>query len=383
MAIDVRKILKDELPHTLSGFLNASNLPLNSMQSGVFWGEFDPSESDLVTAPTKPNLDFDDEQWMQHCPILSEEDLLPFEDGLIRPSDWDHFEIPEEDDLWQDNEMTIWGGPHDLPPRESSDPQPGSGIGGVYETQAYYMPFHIYDNWGIYVREEAVLRLQRTYIGIISNWIRQYARGYLLHPGQLMAIQKEATLLSFRLAVLRFYAHEFYHHKVESFATRGEIFRGHSVYLAGFFAEHRATMGGLEEGLAEAFTLKELSNTNRTVWKNFQEFMTQFTLGGMSQKGQRAALHRLTNQVVNYTKWQIYYCTPRAYRDGVKMVHNFSMWEETFRKSVLQKTGSNGAGLALATHLDSGYRRQDSQGFWIVVPKGALTPWWSQALGIL
>ncbi len=108
---------------------------------------------------------------------------------------------------------------------------------------AFYLPFHYYypHQWGIYILLEG------------QNWLvnlmHQLTENILSH-GEALGVAR-----------VFLYSHEFFHHIVESFATRLETTHRVPVYKAGFQKYFNRTQGTddcIEEGLATAYAYKKV-----------------------------------------------------------------------------------------------------------------------------
>ncbi|MDA7513597.1 hypothetical protein N8505_03155 [Akkermansiaceae bacterium] len=110
------------------------------------------------------------------------------------------------------------------------------------DANAFYLPFHYYPRWwGIYLFPDGVLRVAH-----------EVAR----HDSY--SLQWPYYWLSARFFL---YAHEFYHHRIESLASRLEVSHRAAAYRTGFQAFydlHKGTDAWLEEGLANAYALQRI-----------------------------------------------------------------------------------------------------------------------------
>ena len=124
---------------------------------------------------------------------------------------------------------------------------------GSYPTPdafAFYLPFHRYPEscWGIYVTPEGVLF---------------YAAEIASRTGTLSIAQCCVV------ARLFLYYHEFFHHVVESFATRLEVDRRQPLYVGPFETLYRAQWkaGDVdEEALANGYALQRVKKTLAGKW---------------------------------------------------------------------------------------------------------------------
>lgn len=110
---------------------------------------------------------------------------------------------------------------------------------------AFYLPFHRYSesDWGIYLSPEGVRHFA------VTLWAQ--SSGRLDRPYCLV------------LARLLMYLHEFFHHIVESFATRLEVDRRVPLYNDAFecvFREQFARADIDEEALANAYALRRIAD---------------------------------------------------------------------------------------------------------------------------
>ena len=126
-------------------------------------------------------------------------------------------------------------------PRERS---PGAPISGgrsripPIDALAFYIPFHYYPKWwGIYLTVEG-----------------------LFYLGEQIKLRAPAvpSWVALDFAKVFLYRHEFFHHKIESFATRMECFSRTSCYALGIedrYQKTKFTKDWLEESLANACAL--------------------------------------------------------------------------------------------------------------------------------
>jgi hypothetical protein len=155
------------------------------------------------------------------------------EDALVEsdPSGAELEELPPE---WRDP-GTFGGFPGGL-----SDAHPNASPGGstVLERLAFYLPFHGFHKlWGIYLFPDGIQRLRRELLPFFAH--------YRISPREQVAIAKRIL-----------YHHEFYHHAVESFATRLEAMLNRPCYLRGITPLYRRTFGTpdcLEETCANSY----------------------------------------------------------------------------------------------------------------------------------
>lgn len=110
---------------------------------------------------------------------------------------------------------------------------------------AFYLPFHYFYPtwWGVYIILENALQL--------AEFVRAEACGELTRKESLAAVQ------------IFLYAHEAFHHIVESFATRLEITHRIPVYRTGFnryFGRTAGTDDSIEEALATAYAYRRVKS---------------------------------------------------------------------------------------------------------------------------
>ena len=119
----------------------------------------------------------------------------------------------------------------------------------IWEACAWYQPITFYGlNWGIYMREDCVISFSKE----ISFWLADYKTN--LTPRTFAGI-------CIRSAILLFYLHEFFHHKLESAAIKMAVIRRTAPYPKYFRNVYRATLGTdscLEEALANADAYRRL-----------------------------------------------------------------------------------------------------------------------------
>jgi len=135
--------------------------------------------------------------------------------------------------------------------RGSENGDPPTGVNGrlipegetVWDTCAWYQPIHFYGhNWGIYIKEECVVRIALS--------IAQFNSRQLSH----IPLHKLWKSL-FRAATASLFLHEHYHHKTESFALRLHAVHGSQRYTDYFNRVYLRAMGTddqIEEALANA-----------------------------------------------------------------------------------------------------------------------------------
>jgi predicted RNA binding protein YcfA (HicA-like mRNA interferase family) len=124
-------------------------------------------------------------------------------------------------------------------------PSMGKG-GGSYpppDAFAFYLPFHYFYPkwWGVYLVLEPTLKL--------AEFVRSHASGVLSSKDSLTATR------------IFLYAHEAFHHIVESFGTRLEISHRRPLFKEGFDRLYRRTYGSdvcMEEAIATAHGLRRV-----------------------------------------------------------------------------------------------------------------------------
>ncbi|MAG71070.1 MAG: hypothetical protein CL471_12390 [Acidobacteria bacterium] len=124
-------------------------------------------------------------------------------------------------------------------------PGEDGALSEVLDVLAWYAPIHTArEDWGIYIRESAVLRLAGRIAARLPG-------GTTLDPAMVWG--------ALRSAVFCLYHHEAFHHYVESFAIRLELFEGEARYLPyhrSVYGYPGGSDGPLEEGLACADQLR-------------------------------------------------------------------------------------------------------------------------------
>lgn len=188
-------------------------------------GEIAPVDIDLLDDLSPDGMDMDD----------SDDPL----DGIIERA----LEMPHPIEQGWPAVQTGFGldgleGRTQLPWRRSGRP--------VVDAYAWYCPFHFYDNsYGIYIRSDGITSVVRQLVAQIPTAKRS----------GLFGSAKTFRHLLKRAAFRYFFLHEFYHHKVESFATKLEIIENQqrfvpyqeSIYRS---AQHPLSNDLIEEGLA-------------------------------------------------------------------------------------------------------------------------------------
>lgn len=128
----------------------------------------------------------------------------------------------------------------------------------VWDICAWYQPIHFFaQNWGIYIREDCVLRQARAICRFLPWAVRR--RGSL--PGLAKCL--------IRASVYAFFLHEHYHHKIESLGLRLHVVDRQSCYLPYHAKVYSATTGTddqLEEALANADSYYRLDTEPYKSW---------------------------------------------------------------------------------------------------------------------
>jgi len=395
MPRDPRKVLEHELPGVL--WPNASEPDKQDQGKqdpapGSPWPKFDPDTEDRHGIspgpwPRKPR-EFEPQRRLgpEEPGKLSEKLVEDIQDDAFG---WG-FDVgrgfDEEDDLsWPQ-----WlPGEHD--PKEDAPggwcPGEDAGTGGKgnghIENCAWYQPYHYSADWGIFIRAHCLERLQKKAARWIARWAPPLSK---VSPTKVPSIRACVGLASLRLAALRYYLHEVFHHQAEAYSTRCEVvLGGKSVYIRGAARLHAMQNGDPEEPLAEAYMLKNACLAARNTWAEWMgstqaEFLAAFPPLVFTPPSfcpsnappwavaRYACRVRLAQTVARYT--------PSPYNRGafVHYPHELDQWK---RKVLLTATGTAPSGISLTTHMTQGYKNQKSPKFWIVVPKGkAPTPSW-------
>jgi len=123
-----------------------------------------------------------------------------------------------------------------------------------YGTAAWYQSIHKYGYaWGICLGEKLVRKIALEIATIEGNRITNL-------PNECVVVQLIAA------ATFCLYLHERFHHRVESFAIRTQIVDGRPCYLPYMRSVYRfakLTDDLIEEALAEAESIREISNMGR------------------------------------------------------------------------------------------------------------------------
>ncbi len=128
----------------------------------------------------------------------------------------------------------------------------------LWDVCAWYQPIHFSAyQWGIYIREDCVLRQAR----LIGRFIPSPIRG----SGSLTGLAK----CLIRASAYAFFLHEHYHHKVESLGLRLHVVDRKSCYLpyqAKVYTSTKGTDFQLEEALANADIYHRLDTEPYRSW---------------------------------------------------------------------------------------------------------------------
>jgi len=208
------------------------------------------------------------------------------EDEEANRMDWDHlwsdkwefsFSQQDESDLVKAFEVG--------PPPNYPDTPCNSNDGAHWDKCAWYQPIHFFGHkWGIFIKESCV---RRTAL-MIARFVPPADRQGIPH----------ATIFKnlYRAAVLVYFLHEHYHHKIECLGFRLHVILSRSCYLPYKLQVYRATFGtddNLEEALANADSyLRLYQNT-------YQDL-------GAIRRSARA-----------YLRWEFSNCSPPGYRMAV------------------------------------------------------------------
>ena len=190
-----------------------------------------------------PN-DWDDD-W--HIVPIDSPEQIPLGEELDARSQ--NIEFEAVDQPMSDNVANppVLTGSGNLPDLGAFPGGPSQGkAGGFYpppEAFAFYLPFHYFYPtwWGVY---------------LILEPTRELARFICYHAGGKLSL--EESIAATRIFL---YAHEAFHHSVESFGTRLEITHRRPLYKEGFDRYYQRTIGSddcLEEALATAHSLRRV-----------------------------------------------------------------------------------------------------------------------------
>jgi len=128
----------------------------------------------------------------------------------------------------------------------------------LWDVCAWYQPIHFFaGHWGIYIREDCMLRQAR----LISRFIPLHVK----RSGSLTGLAK----CLIRASVYSFFLHEHYHHKIESLGLRLLVVDRKSCYLPYQSKVYNPTKGTdtqLEEALANADSYHRLDTEPYKSW---------------------------------------------------------------------------------------------------------------------
>ena len=165
----------------------------------------------------------------------------PQRDGADFDLYGDEWEIP-----WEDAEAIVGEG---APATSSAPPE--------WDVWAWYQPIHYFGaDWGIYIRESALLECARR----IARTASIPATGH-----HVMNLAKAMI----RAAFSTLFLHEQYHHKTESLALRLHVVEQRPVYPNYHVNVYRATRGTkdqIEEGLANADSWFRVARSPYSTW---------------------------------------------------------------------------------------------------------------------
>jgi len=182
------------------------------------------------------------------------------------------------------------------PPPDLADLPNNSEKGAHWDTCAWYQPVHFFGhNWGIFIKESCV---RRTAL-MIARFVE---------PGGGDGIQMAAVFRDlYRAAVLVYFLHEHYHHKIECLGFRLHVVFGRSCYLPYKDAVYGVTWGtddNLEEALANADSYLRLNqdpyrNNLPPYIRRAARAYLQWEFGNCSAPGYRMAVNYLTEAAFN------------------------------------------------------------------------------------
>lgn len=209
------------------------------------------------------------------------------EDEQAYQMDWDRlwsdqWECPFSFEDEQETQEALEGGP----PPDSLMPSECYENGAHWDRCAWYQPIHFFGNrWGIFIKESCVRRTALMIARFVPPWIA--ARPNVAPLRDL-----------YRAAVLVYFLHEHYHHKIECLGFRLHVVLRNSCYLPYDAAVYRATLGtdnNLEEALANADAYLRLSqNPYNKRLPDYIRFATK-----------------------DYLEWEFRNCSPPGYRMAV------------------------------------------------------------------
>ena len=165
------------------------------------------------------------------------------DNGFPYDDDWNP-EISEEElnQLRQD----LGAGPPDVGPPSQ------------WDICAWYQPIHFFGHdWGIFIKEDCVLRAAMMIARFVSRTVVHVARPEMWFK----ALYRAATYV--------YFLHEQYHHKIESLGFRLHVVTRKSAFLPyhkTIYAPAKGTDHQLEEALANADCYHRLNNKPYAVW---------------------------------------------------------------------------------------------------------------------
>ena len=218
MAVDDLASLRSQLPEVFAD----QTLPSHWEDEWLFI-PIDEPEIDATSQSKSIILKDDPEGWFA-------------EDSLSDHGSWAVDRLTDLPVSAPDLELSIsFGGAPQQSIWESTMPPP--------DAYAFYLPFHYFYPtwWGVYIILENAVQL--------AEFIRSKAGGYLNQQEALAAVR------------IFLYAHEAFHHVVESFATRLEITQRRPIYKTGFnslFSRTAGSNNAIEEALANAYAYRRV-----------------------------------------------------------------------------------------------------------------------------
>jgi hypothetical protein len=251
-----------------------------------------------------------------------------------------------------DHEPGGWG-----PPPKGGEP--------VLEVCAWYQPFHVFQDWGIFVKAQCVEALYPPIRNVLRKELMAQLGTSALGPKEIA----RTNVAALRLAFSRYYLHEVFHHEAEAIATRVEAVVRQPIYLPGTQGLYTTALGNPEEPLAEAYAIATLGLSDHMSWRGFGAILPAF------RPVRRAVREYVRMLVKTSTPWPYslgasipqYRAAARPFHEGaLKAALGASAWWTSANPDIWK----------LGTHMVRGYRHQDDVGFWLVVPKGAKAPAW-------
>ncbi len=239
----------------------------------------------------------------------------------------------------------------------------------VIEICAWYQPFHVFQDWGIFVKAECVQALFPSIRKVVRAELMKTRGASSLGPKDLA----RTNIVALRLAFSRYYLHEVFHHETEAIATRVEMVVRQPIYLPGTQGLYSAGAGDPEEPLAEAYAIATLGSSDHMSWRGFDSVLAD------AQSVRRAVREHVRRLVATATPWPYsrgatiskHQAAARSFHEAVlSAALGASGWWKSASPEIWQ----------LGTHMVRGYRHQDHVGFWLVVPKGRRAPIWLRLL---